>query len=84
MEQSSKKFLSVKEVADILGVTPLTLRNWDKKGKLEAGRHPFNNYRVYLKDDIDKLLTEISTNKKSRPTRPPKSSVRKLEVKHID
>ena len=47
MEQELKKFITVKEAAKLLGVTTLTLRNWDKNGKLEAGRHPFNNYRVY-------------------------------------
>ncbi|MBI2063551.1 MAG: MerR family transcriptional regulator, partial [Candidatus Yanofskybacteria bacterium] len=29
-----KKFLTVNEVANIFGVTPLTVRNWDKKGAL--------------------------------------------------
>ncbi len=67
----------------MLGVTPLTLRNWDKSGKLTAGRHPFNNYRVYQKADIDKLLVEITTNKEARPTRQSKNKVRKLEVVHL-
>jgi excisionase family DNA binding protein len=84
MEQDLKKFITVKEAARMLGVTPLTLRNWDKKGKLEAGRHPFNNYRVYQREDIDKLLVEIATNKEKRPTRPSKNRVRKLEVTHLD
>lgn len=84
IEQNSKKFITVKEAATILGVTPLTLRNWDKSGKLEAGRHPFNNYRVYAREDIDKLLNEIATNKEKRPTHPARNKVRKLEVKHLD
>ena len=83
MEQDLKKFITVKETAKMLGVTPLTLRNWDKSGKLEAGRHPFNNYRVYQRHDIEKLLVEIATNKEKRPTRPPKNRVRKLEVTHL-
>jgi len=28
-----KKYLKIKEVAELLGVTSLTLRNWDKAGK---------------------------------------------------
>ena len=83
MNENKKKFITVKEVASMLGVTPLTLRNWDKSGKLNAGRHPFNNYRVYVREDIDKLLTEISTNKESRHARPQKDTVRKLEVVHL-
>lgn len=83
MTESSKKFITVKEAANMLGVTPLTLRNWDKSGKLNAGRHPFNNYRVYAREDIDKLLTEIATNKESHPTRSAKNKIRKLEVMHL-
>ena len=45
-----KKFLSVNEVAKIVGVTPLTVRNWDKKGRLRAYRNPVNNYRLYKID----------------------------------
>ena len=58
-----KQFLNVKQVAKILGVTPLTVRNWDKKGKLEAYRNPINNYRVYKIDDVEKLLEGIENSK---------------------
>ena len=54
-----KKYLTIKEAAELLGVTPLTLRNWDRAGKLSASRNPINNYRVYRKEDIDGLLGEI-------------------------
>lgn len=48
----------------MLGVSPLTLRNWDKKKKLIAYRHPINNYRVYKLDDINEFLQKIeNTNK---------------------
>ncbi|MDE2188731.1 MAG: MerR family DNA-binding transcriptional regulator [Patescibacteria group bacterium] len=83
MNTEQKKFITVKEAARILGVTPLTLRNWDRSGKLLAGRHPFNNYRVYAREDIDKLLTEIATNKESRPNRISDKKPRKLSVTHL-
>jgi excisionase family DNA binding protein len=79
MEITTKKLLTVKEAALMLGVTTLTLRNWDNKGKLQASRHPFNNYRVYKRDDIEKLLTEIETNKERRPTR---KGPKKILVRH--
>ena len=66
----------------MLGVTQLTLRNWDKRGKLVARRHPINNYRVYLRQDIEKLINDISTNTKPLSTRKTKE-VRKLSVKHL-
>lgn len=83
MEATIKKLLTVKEAANILGVTPLTLRNWDKNGKLSAGRHPLNNYRVYKREDIDRLLTDISTNREKRPTISSRKKTRKLEVAHL-
>lgn len=59
-----KKYLKIKEVAEILGVTPLTLRNWDKAGKLTAYRHPINNYRIYKPEDIEILLRRLESTKK--------------------
>ncbi len=35
-----KQYLTVNEVAKILGVSPLTIRNWDQKGRLVAYRNP--------------------------------------------
>ena len=51
-----KKYLTIKETAKILGVTPLTLRNWDKYGKLRAYRNPINNYRLYKSEQIETFL----------------------------
>jgi excisionase family DNA binding protein len=56
-----KKYLTIKEVAKILGVTPLTLRNWDKSGKLRAYRNPINNYRVYKPEQIQLFLREMES-----------------------
>jgi len=56
-----KNYLTIKEVAKILGVTPQTLRNWDKSGKLRAYRNPINNYRVYKPEQIKIFLREIES-----------------------
>ncbi len=58
-----KKFLTVNEVAKILGVTPLTVRNWDKKGALAAYRNPINNYRMYRIEDVEVLIRKIDQSK---------------------
>lgn len=55
----NERYLSLKEVSRIIGVTPLTLRNWDKKGLLAAYRNPVNNYRVYRYADVADFLAEI-------------------------
>lgn len=56
---ADKQFYTVGEAAYILGVTPLTLRNWDNNGKLNAKRNPINNYRVYKASDIENFLRKI-------------------------
>ena len=54
-----KDYITVKEAAKYLNVTPQTLRNWDKSNKLCPKRHPLNNYRLYKKSALDKLLKKI-------------------------
>jgi len=57
-------YLTVKQVAKLLGVTPLTLRNWDKSGKLKAMRNPINNYRIYNATEIEFFLRKIESKGK--------------------
>ena len=58
-----KKFLTVREVARLLGVTPLTIRNWDAKGRLVAYRNPVNNYRLYKVEDVEVIMRQIEQSK---------------------
>ena len=53
------EFMTVGEASDYLGVSPTSLRRWDRAGKLRARRHPVSRYRLYLKDDLDKFLGEF-------------------------
>lgn len=53
----------VQEVARVMGVTPLTVRNWDTKGKLVAYRNPVNNYRMYKVEDIETLIRQIELSR---------------------
>ena len=79
---SSKLYITIKQASRILGVSPLTLRNWDKNGKLKAHRHPMNNYRVYKIEDLEKVIHEIETNAGLR--RSTREQVKKLIVKHLE
>ncbi len=60
------KYLTIQDAAKIIGVTPLTLRNWDKKGVLAAYRNPINNYRVYRLDQVELFLRKIENSKNKR------------------
>jgi DNA (cytosine-5)-methyltransferase 1 len=78
------KLISIKDVAEMLSVSKLTLRNWDRDGKLVALRHPINNYRVYKKCDIDNLINKMKSGEKpERPPRKPKLKARTLSVIHL-
>ena len=74
-----KKFLTVKEVARLLGVTPLTIRNWDQRGKLTAYRHPLNNYRLYKTGDVEELMRELELSQNLIKS-PANSKVKKLKI----
>jgi len=53
-----KEKLTVGEVAELLGVTTTTLRNWDKSGKLIPQRDPENKYRLYAIEDVKNVLQD--------------------------
>jgi len=62
-----RRYLSIKQAAEIIGVTPLTLRNWDNASKLKAFRNPVNNYRYYRVDQIEAFLRAMEgSREKSR------------------
>ena len=52
-------YLTVKEAAEFLGVSKNTVRNWAASGKLQSFRHPINNYRLFDRDDLSRILDEI-------------------------
>jgi MerR family transcriptional regulator, copper efflux regulator len=60
------EFLRISEAADYLGVSPNTLRNWERAGKIVAHRHPVNDYRLFKREDLDAVLkqAEGSTTKR--------------------
>lgn len=74
-------YFSIKEAAEILGVSALTLRNWDKTGKFPAQRHPMNNYRVYKLSSLEHIIQDIEsgTNKSNA-----EKKMRKLTIKHLE
>jgi DNA-binding transcriptional MerR regulator len=57
------EYLTIKKAAKLLHVTPLTLRNWEKKGILIPYRHPANNYRIYRLDQIEYFLRKIELSR---------------------
>ena len=63
------KYLTIKKAAKLLHVTPLTLRNWDKRGILKPYRNPANNYRVYRLDQIENFLRKLESSRAKQSRR---------------
>lgn len=52
------KLLRIKKAAELLGVTPLTLRRWDKIGRLKAIRVGSRGDRRYEQGKLLQLIKE--------------------------
>lgn len=78
-----KKFVTIKEASEMLSVSKLTLRNWDKSGKLFALRHPINNYRVYHIDDINKIIRQIESGEKPKKVYKKKPKSFNVPIVHL-
>ena len=55
----SLKLIGIKEVAELLSVSPATLRRWDNEGKLSAIKISERGDRRYKKEDIKKFLENL-------------------------
>ncbi len=55
-----KSYMTIGEAAEFLGVTEMTLRRWDKAGKLKPYRNPVNNFRLYKESELKRLLMKVS------------------------
>ena len=64
-----RDYLRISDAADYLGVSPNTLRNWERAGKIVAHRHPMNSYRLFRREDLDALLRLVDRPPRRRVSR---------------
>ena len=57
------RYFTINKFSKIVGVTPQTLRNWDKAGKLKPHHTTENGYRYYSEEQLKQVLR---TKPKSR------------------
>lgn len=60
-------FLTVGEAAELLGVAPNTVRSWGSDGRIPEYRHPVNNYRLYKREELGRVLQQLEES----VTKPP-------------
>jgi MerR family copper efflux transcriptional regulator len=61
-------YLRTSQAAEFLGVSPGTVRNWEKQGKLRAHKLPQNGYRLFLKADLEVVLRTVQDSRTSPRT----------------
>ena len=49
------RYYSIRVFSKLLGVTPQTLRNWDRTGKLKPHHTASNGYRYYSQEQLDEI-----------------------------
>ena len=52
-------YMTIRQAAEFLGVSPNTLRNWGASGKIPVHRNPMNGYRLFKIDDLKRLLDDV-------------------------
>lgn len=57
------KYYSIHVFSRLLGVTPQTLRNWDRTGKLKPHHTGANGYRYYSQEQLDEI-TQVRREKR--------------------
>jgi excisionase family DNA binding protein len=57
--QDLEEFVRVKQAAALLGVSPNTVRAWGANGRIPEYRHPVNNYRLYKRADLERILRKL-------------------------
>jgi excisionase family DNA binding protein len=68
-----KKWYTISEAAKYLGVSPDTLRRWEKAGKISAPKRTAGGARRYSKDLLDEILGGGKEEETSAPQTTTKS-----------
>lgn len=68
--QTLRAYVLTKEAAEILGVSPNTLRTWAEDGRIPMHRNPANGYRMFRRADLDRFLRKaakpVQTKRKAK------------------
>ena len=59
-----EKMYFIAEFAEMFNISKRTIRRYIKKGVLPERIHPVNNYRFFLKEDIEKFKKYLFEGKK--------------------
>ena len=60
------RIYSIGEAAHMVGVTPKTLRVWDKEGRIKPAQRVMNGARLYTDEDIDLMRVVVAATNRVR------------------
>ena len=63
MKKDEKEYLTLGEVAEILGINKTTLRHYNREGLISFERDEENNYRYYHKNQIENFKVILNLRK---------------------
>ena len=55
MEKNQR--ITITEAARKVGVSPRTIRRWEKAGKVATGKRDYRGWRVYSPADVERLVS---------------------------
>ena len=61
LEATTRRFVSVGEVAKMLGVTTKTVRRWEQAGRIPTAMRTPTGYRRWYAGDIEDVMNEVGT-----------------------
>ncbi|MFO0877872.1 MAG: hypothetical protein U0840_11005 [Gemmataceae bacterium] len=64
-----RKLLRISRAADHPGVSPNSIRNWERVGKIAVHLHPVNHCRHFKGEELDLLLRQADRPTKQRQTK---------------
>ena len=57
------EYVKVAEAAEILGVSPGTVRTWAADNKIPMHRNPANGYRLFRRDELESFLKTVEASR---------------------
>ena len=57
------EYVKVAEAAEILGVSPGTVRTWAADNKIPMHRNPANGYRLFRRDELESFLRIVEASR---------------------
>jgi MerR family copper efflux transcriptional regulator len=70
MKTKDDEYVRIQQAAEMLGLSPNTVRKWGALGKIPEFRHPVNAYRLYRRSDLERLIAQVEQSR-TQPIRRP-------------